>query len=231
VKGTTIRVLHCDRSRLYADVFDDALRRRDHEVAWIAHPDELATSAALDAFDVCLTETTFRQLSGLTVVTRLRQQLPEARIVVLTRTGHRAVAEALLDAGASAVVPKTAPMEFAIQAVEGERTGMVAPPPPPLATPREPAPADGEAMFLTPREHEVLAGLANGHRTEHIAKQLGVAHTTARTYIQNILTKLGVHSKVQAVAVAFALDLVGPGDLAPAAAVDTSGALPLRHGA
>lgn len=228
MKGTTIRVLHCDRSRLYADVFDDALRRRHHEVTWIGHPDDLAPTEPLGAFDVCLTETNFRQLSGLTVVTRLRQQLPGARIVVLTRAGHRAVAEAVLGAGASAVVPKTAPMEFAIQAVEGQRTGMVAPPPP-LAERRSAARADGEAMFLTPREHEVLAGLANGHRTEHIADQLGVAHTTARTYIQNILTKLGVHSKVQAVAVAFALDLVGPGDLSPAAAGAVGSTMALRH--
>lgn len=225
VKGAAIRVLHCDRSRLYADVFDDALRRRHHEVTWVAHPDELARLEPVLHFDVCLTETTFRQLSGLTVVTRLRQQLPEARIVVLTRTGHRAVADAVLGAGASAVVPKTAPIEFALQAVEGSRTGMVAPPSP-VADLAGVEPMEGEAAFLTPREHEVLAGLANGHRTEHIADQLGVAHTTARTYIQNILTKLGVHSKVQAVAMAFALDLVGPSDLSGPRGVPAGGSLP-----
>lgn len=192
-------------------MFAEALTRRGHQVTWVAHPDDLGDALAHGPFDVCLTELNFRQLSELTAVARMRQHLPDARLVVLSRTHQRAVADAVLAAGAAAVVPKTAPIEFALQAIEGARTGMVAS--------TTPGPADNadalveEPTFLTPREHQVLAGLANGHGTEHIADQLGVAHTTARTYIQNILTKLGVHSKVQAVAVAFALDLVTPGEV------------------
>jgi two-component system nitrate/nitrite response regulator NarL len=211
VGGPAIRVLHCDRSRLFADVFAVALHRRGHEVTWVAHPDDLATTPVSGPVDVCLTEVDISHLSEVTVVRRLRERWPDARLVVLARDGQHPLANTLLRAGAAAVVPKTAPIEYALQAIEGARTGVVAKGSRPDAR-GDASAARMEAAALTPREHQVLAGLARGHATGDIAAQLGVAPTTARTYIQNILTKLGVHSKVQAVALAFALDLVSPGD-------------------
>jgi two-component system nitrate/nitrite response regulator NarL len=46
----------------------------------------------------------------------------------------------------------------------------------------------------------VLDRLMQGDTTDQIASNLGVARTTARAYVQSILTKLGVHSRLQAVA-------------------------------
>jgi PAS domain S-box-containing protein len=52
---------------------------------------------------------------------------------------------------------------------------------------------------LTQREIEVLRLLSKGSATESIAQKLGISSTTARNHIQNILSKLGVHSRLEAV--------------------------------
>ena len=56
---------------------------------------------------------------------------------------------------------------------------------------------------LTPREQEVLRFIARGESAKAIAKQLCISTTTARNHTQKILAKLGLHTKLEAVAVAF----------------------------
>jgi DNA-binding CsgD family transcriptional regulator len=53
--------------------------------------------------------------------------------------------------------------------------------------------------FLTVREHDVLRRLMRGDTTDEIAAALGTARSTARTHIQNLLAKLGTHSRREAV--------------------------------
>jgi DNA-binding NarL/FixJ family response regulator len=55
---------------------------------------------------------------------------------------------------------------------------------------------------LTPRETQILQGLADGMPTDRIATKLGISRNTLRTHVQNILFKLKVHSKVEALALA-----------------------------
>lgn len=63
--------------------------------------------------------------------------------------------------------------------------------------------ADARARKLTEREVEVLGMLAAGHPTPEIASRLHISTLTARNHLQNILEKLEVHSKAEAVAFAF----------------------------
>jgi DNA-binding CsgD family transcriptional regulator len=81
-----------------------------------------------------------------------------------------------------------------------------APPRPRLVTGRESS--DVRAQKLTPREIEVLAMIAAGRTTPEIAERLHIAPLTARSHIQNILEKLEVHSKAEAVAFAFQKNLI-----------------------
>ena len=60
----------------------------------------------------------------------------------------------------------------------------------------------GPAPLLTSREHEALARLVNGESTTSMAASMGVRVSTARTHVDAVLTKLGVHSRLEAVAVA-----------------------------
>jgi two-component system nitrate/nitrite response regulator NarL len=54
--------------------------------------------------------------------------------------------------------------------------------------------------FVTEREWEVLRCIMDGLTTGQMAEHLGVHRSTARTHVQNLLTKLGVHSRLQAAA-------------------------------
>ncbi len=67
---------------------------------------------------------------------------------------------------------------------------------------------DARARSLTEREVEVLGMLAAGHPTPEIASRLHISNLTARNHIQNILDKLEVHSKAEAVAFAFQKRLI-----------------------
>jgi two-component system nitrate/nitrite response regulator NarL len=54
------------------------------------------------------------------------------------------------------------------------------------------------ATFLTKREREVLSALVRGSDTMNLASSLGISQTTARCHIQSVLTKMGVHSRLEA---------------------------------
>ena len=77
-----------------------------------------------------------------------------------------------------------------------------APPPRPMLVAVRESP-DARARKLTTREVEVLGMLAAGRSTPEISGRLHISSLTARNHIQNILEKLEVHSKAEAVAFAF----------------------------
>jgi PAS domain S-box-containing protein len=78
------------------------------------------------------------------------------------------------------------------------------------------------AASLTAREHEVLRLLARGERTSAISRRLFISVATVRNHAQNILSKLGAHSRLEAVAIAFRSGAMGRDTEAgaPAGAVD-----------
>ena len=65
-----------------------------------------------------------------------------------------------------------------------------------------------EAPALTPRQHEILLLLAEGRTTPEIAATLGLALETVRNHVRGLLRALGVHSRLEAVAVARRFDLL-----------------------
>jgi DNA-binding CsgD family transcriptional regulator len=65
-----------------------------------------------------------------------------------------------------------------------------------------PAAVGADRPKLTPRQHEVLLLLADGCSTDQIAARLQIAEETARNHINQLLAKLGAHSRLQAVVVA-----------------------------
>ncbi len=87
-----------------------------------------------------------------------------------------------------------------------QTAGSSEPPRPRLVAARESP--DVRARKLTTREVEVLGMLAAGRSTPEIAERLHISQLTARSHIQNILEKLEVHSKAEAVAFAFQKNLI-----------------------
>lgn len=70
------------------------------------------------------------------------------------------------------------------------------------------APEKNPVESLTSREREILRLMAGGQTSSAIARKLGISHTTVRNHIQHILTKLGVHSRLEAVTVVFGQQLL-----------------------
>jgi len=77
-------------------------------------------------------------------------------------------------------------------------------PMPPRGAPRPQAP-----FALTPREEEVLRRIAAGQHTRQMAAEMDIAVSTLRTYVKNVFAKLGVHSRIEAAAIASQADLGG----------------------
>jgi DNA-binding NarL/FixJ family response regulator len=149
--------------------------------------------------DVCLMDLTFPGASGFDAIRAITASSPTTHVVVLS--GSSTSEERALDAGATAFVVKDDDLERVIGVVEHVHRHGVAP-----ASPRgssDPVTAgDGSRTHLTAREQEVLERLVRGERTQAIAAGMGISYATARTHVQNVLHKLGVHSRLEAVAFA-----------------------------
>jgi DNA-binding NarL/FixJ family response regulator len=74
------------------------------------------------------------------------------------------------------------------------------------------SPAPAAVATLSTREREILVGLARGRTNRELADDLIVSEATVKTHVSNLLTKLGVRSRVQAVVVAYEAGVVRPGE-------------------
>ena len=78
------------------------------------------------------------------------------------------------------------------------------------SAPTRPVPA--AVGTLSAREREILVGLARGRTNRELADDLIVSEATVKTHVSNLLTKLGVRSRVQAVVIAYEAGVVRPGE-------------------
>jgi RNA polymerase sigma factor (sigma-70 family) len=67
---------------------------------------------------------------------------------------------------------------------------------------------DRQLESLTPRERQVLRLVAEGLSSRNVAAELGISYTTVRTHIRSLGSKLGVHSKLEAIVKARELGLI-----------------------
>jgi DNA-binding NarL/FixJ family response regulator len=142
------------------------------------------------------------RIDGVTLVEPLRSA--GWRVLVLSGTADQARLGAALAAGALAAVPKQAPLATLLAAVRAALVGRDVTPPGYRERLIEAHRARAALMTrldrLSTREREVLALLAAGHRAQAVADRFVVSLATVRTQIRAVLTKLGVSSQLEAVA-------------------------------
>jgi len=164
----------------------------------------LLASVAAQRPDVCLVDSGMAADAG-DVLGRLRSVAPGVAVVLLS--GDRRGEAAPPVAGTLPVVTRDQPLTDIVAALTGPGRPAHRTVPPlghggPGARRRPATSGDPGWMlrFLTEREWQVLTLLAAGESTDRIGACLGVRTTTARAYVQRMLDKLGVHSRLEATA-------------------------------
>jgi DNA-binding NarL/FixJ family response regulator len=157
--------------------------------------------------DVVLMDVIMPQLDGIAATRRIRESAPEQVIVLLTRAGDDDLALLGLRAGAAGYLQKDMELESLPRVLRGAAAGEAAisrTMTKQLIEHLRSMPAEGRAFRpvrsrLTAREWDVLDLLCEGRRTAEIADDLVLAQETVRSHVKNILRKLDVNSRQEAV--------------------------------
>jgi DNA-binding NarL/FixJ family response regulator len=212
--GST-RVLITHEVRLFAEVLRVALAERAGLDVLPSIPSlaQSVSAARQTRPQVILMDIEGRTADGLATLRALREAVPEASVLVLTSSADPAMLTAAVGAGASGYLTMDAEMSEVVDAIRATAAGNVV-----LSARRlevlvrqlgrRTETANRGDRLLTEREREVLLRLVEGKSTKTIAEELVVSHNTARTHIQNVLTKLQVHSRLEAAARAVREQLV-----------------------
>jgi DNA-binding NarL/FixJ family response regulator len=168
--------------------------------------------------DVTLMDIRMPGVDGLTATRQLTEGGARTRVLVLTTFDLDEYVFEALRAGASGFLLKDAPAEQLFDAIRIVARGdsLLAP----EVTRRvidafvvRSGTTQPRALtLLTPRETEVLGLLARGLSNREISERLFISDATTKTHVSNILAKLGITDRVQAVIVAYESGLVVPGD-------------------
>jgi two-component system, NarL family, nitrate/nitrite response regulator NarL len=199
------RVLFADSQPLFNEALE-ALFSRDDAQQVIG-----CSSSAEDAFthvsslrpDLVLVDAAMGLEGSPNLVTRMLKACPEARVIMLGDDHDADVLLAALQAGAAGVVGKTYAASTVLRVAGAVLAGEGAIPRGMLLelarrmVSRDRTP-DSPLSRLSPRERQVLALFSKGWDNARIGRELFISQHTVRTHIQNILEKLGVHSKLEA---------------------------------
>ena len=158
---------------------------------------------------LCLIDRRLRDGDALEAIGEVLAESPRTKVVVLTGDPDTDAVAAALRAGVTGYLHKAHGVASLVSALrrvdEGEIVvDTIAPP----ALPTAAADIRWRATYLTCREHECLTLLVEGLSTAAMARRLGVSPTTLRSHVQGVMTKLGVHSRLEAAALAVRYSLL-----------------------
>lgn len=168
--------------------------------------------------DVAVIDLDLPGASGVDVIAELRDRPNAPRCLVLTALRDDAELGRAVEAGAAAVVHKSVDMPQLLDVVRQVAGGATVLPAGPTSTWLRAMAAERERTWrartlrdaLTGREAEVLRLLADGCNSAAIAEHLVITQDTVQSHVRNLLGKLGVGSRLEAVALALRLGLVDP---------------------
>ena len=199
------RVLLADSQPLFNEALEALFSRDDvHQVIG-------RCSLAEDAFtlvsslrpELVLVDAALGLDGSPNLVTRMLEACPEARVIVLGDDHDADLLLAAIRAGAAGVVGKTYGASTVLRVAGAVLDGEGAVPRSMLLelarrmVTRDRT-TDSPLSRLSPRERQVLALLSKGWDNARIGRDLFISQHTVRTHIQNILEKLGMHSKLEA---------------------------------
>ncbi len=194
-------------------VVDDHPVVRGGVVGWLAaQPDidvvaeaadglEALAAVAEHAPDVVLMDLRMPRMDGVAAIERITAAHPAVRVLVLTTYDTDADIVRAVEAGATGYLLKDTPLPQLADAVRAAARGetVLAPPVAARLVSRMRAPA---VEAPTPRELEVLAGVARGLTNADIGRELFIGEATVKTHLLRVFAKLGVDDRTRAVMLA-----------------------------
>lgn len=208
-----IRLLICDDHRLLTDTLTDVAGHDPGlELLPPVHSAEEAVEQATHGRpDVVLMDVEFQgPMNGIEATRRIKRSSPATKVVIMTAHEDEGLLVEAVEAGASGFLRKTEGVDEFLLAVKAAAAGEIlidqaelARLLPRVARERE-VRRDAQLLLrqLSVRELEILGLLAKGLRNDDIAARLFISPQTVQTHVRNLLGKLGVHSKLEAVAFA-----------------------------
>ena len=213
-----IRVLLVDDHQLLTDSLARLLAAEpDIEIMGIGGTVAEAKQLAQERMDVVLMDYRLPDGTGAEATRAIKARWPSARVVMLTAVQDDETVLESIQAGADGYLTKDRAVDDVVATVRSARAGETLLPRSVIigiaqrvaeARDRQAERAPIEA--LTARELQVLQALAEGLATPDICDTLFISRNTLRTHVQNIMMKLHVHSKLEAVTVGLRLRIIDP---------------------
>lgn len=209
-----IRVLIVEDHRLFADALRWVLEERGMNVVGVTTlGDEAWAIAQREQPDLVLLDMSLPGMSGLAVGERILEAFPQTKVVAVTAVVHPHTVKKAISLGFHGYLTLDNPVRQFTASLQAILAGQVVIPSPLARATSGVLPPEEQAALalaeqLSPREREILALLVEGLNNTQIAERLGIAQNTARAHAQRILTKLQVHSRLEAAAFAVRHGLV-----------------------
>jgi DNA-binding NarL/FixJ family response regulator len=214
----TIRVLVADEHALFRQAVRIVLEREDDlsVVAEAQSGSDAVSEAERVRPDVALLPARSPRFDGLAATAAIRDRLPSCRVIVLTDEGDHHLLRRAIESGVAGYVTKDIPMSELTAGIRAVHRGDTLVPPHMLgrlfdgffSQQRERGEALRLLSRLSRREQEVLGLLVDGAGNEEIGRVLAISPQTARTHIQRVIRKLGVHSRLEAAMLATQFGIV-----------------------
>lgn len=199
------RVVIIDDHRVFAELLARALQS-EPGLECVGHAQTVAEGAALvDAEhpDIVVMDVQLGDGDGVAATAELTARHPDLRVVILTAFVERQLLQRAAAAGACALLPKDGELGDMLDVFRTASRGALAVHPELLRklVDRNGVP-EQRLPDLTKREQEVLQMLAAGLDAQMIAREMSISVNTCRGHVKSLLSKLGAHSQLEAVAIA-----------------------------
>lgn len=162
--------------------------------------------------DVVLMDLVMPEMDGVLAIKAIHETQPEVKIIALSSFSEDKLIRSALAAGATSYLLKNVSAERLADSIRTTHAGLptLSPEVKSILVELEPldSPASSGLEPLTPRELEVLVCMAAGLTNAEIAQRLGISQYTIKGHVSNILGKLDVNSRTEAVAYALRNNLV-----------------------
>jgi DNA-binding NarL/FixJ family response regulator len=167
--------------------------------------------------DIAILDITMPLMNGIEAAKRIRKQLPETKILILSMYSHEHYIHELLETGISGYLLKDSSGRDIIKAIYAAMNDETFLSPSiskkvveSYLSPQKGSPREERYKLLSNREREVFQLIAEGHSTREIAETLYVSVSTVKSHRSKIMEKLGIDNPIHLVHFAIQLGLVDP---------------------